>query len=277
MKSNFRALIKLHFALLFLSVLASNSTRAADLTYAPGPADNPMKGFVAESWNGASARPHSLEHVYVAFADVMTGPSTYNWSVIDNQLSATNGRGNHLVVRVYLDYPRYASTFRNRGVPQWLINAGVAMRSYDDGQSFSPDYENPTLRTAMRNFIAAMGARYDGHAGLGFVELGLLGMFGEWHVFINPSWEASTTVQDEVFAAYRAAFTRTRILVSGDAAPRQVGAIGYHTGAIIDFRCAPMRVTFTFLATSAEAVPCLPISQRALTTEKIHLAKPAVI
>ena len=59
------------------------------------------------------------------------------------------------------------------GTPKFLIDAGVKLQSYDyshnNGKSLSPDYEDPRMRAALADFIAAFGAKYDGDARLGFI------------------------------------------------------------------------------------------------------------
>jgi hypothetical protein len=81
----------------------------------------------------------------------------------------------------------------------------------------TPDYEDPRLRAALTNFIHALGRRYDGDPRLGFLGLGLLGTWGEWHNHPHTEWFASKTVQREVMDAYEAAFRNdeTRRPLSG--------------------------------------------------------------
>src|SRR6185312_6261860 len=55
----------------------------------------------------------------------------------------------------------------------------------------SPDYDSPYLLSAVTNFIAAFGARYDGDPRIGFINLGLVGLWGEWH-----TWPFDTDTAD---------------------------------------------------------------------------------
>src|SRR5262249_4459467 len=113
----------------------------------------------------------------------------------------------------------------------YLLDGGLTTQSYTDygnSTSLSPDYNNANLRLALTNFIAALGARYDGDPRIGFITVGLLGFWGEWHTFPHTSWFASTTVQNEVLTAFQSSFTKTKLLVrypSGTTAPY---AIGFH-------------------------------------------------
>jgi hypothetical protein len=99
----------------------------------------------------------------------------------------------------------------------------------------TPDYEDSRLRAALTNFIHALGRRYDGDPRLGFVGLGLLGAWGEWHNYPNDRWFASKTVQREVMDASEAAFKKTKLAARYPAgtndhrdADNGARAIGYH-------------------------------------------------
>jgi hypothetical protein len=53
--------------------------------------------------------------------------------------------------------------------------------------------------------IAALGSRYDGDPRIAFITAGLLGTWGEWHVYPHDAtlWASPMMVQDEVLDAYR--------------------------------------------------------------------------
>lgn len=187
------------------------------LAAGPAPASNPLKGFIPYA-GSYSTIPYSMEWFYLPLNAVMTGPNQFNWAALDAQLKAIAGRGHQAALRFYLDYPGKPS-----GVPQYLFADGLACSSYPDygnnGTSCSPDYSNPLLDTALDTFIAAFGRRYDGDPRIGFIELGLLGFWGEWHTYpyngqAEPeNWFATPAEQDRVMSDYLAAFHRTKLLV----------------------------------------------------------------
>ena len=205
--------------------------------YAPGPADNPLKGFVPYAGQGREF-PHSLEFNYLPLASLMTGPTTFNWALLEQLLDSVASRGCQSVFRIYLEYPRKPS-----GVPEYLVQAGVKIRAWTNTNTqpfppaldHTPDYEDLRLRTALTNFIAALGARYDGDPRIGFITAGLLGTWGEWHCYPHTEWFASKTVQAEVMDAYATAFRKTPVLLrypAGDNdyahAPNGRRSFGYH-------------------------------------------------
>ncbi len=183
--------------------------------YAPGPADNPLKGFVPYAGRGREF-PHSLEFNYLSLAALMTGPTNFTWKPLEQLLDGIAARGCQGIFRVYLEYPRKPS-----GVPEYLVAAGVKIRAWTNTNTqpfppaldHTPDYEDPRLRAALTNFIAALGARYDGDPRIGFITAGLLGTWGEWHCHPHSEWFASKAVQAEVMDAYEAAFHKTPVLL----------------------------------------------------------------
>lgn len=196
------------------------------------PSSNPLEGFIPYAGD-YSTFPYSTEWFYLPLNAVMSAPDTFDWSAIDAQLKAIAARGHQAAVRFYLDYPDKPS-----GIPQYLLDEGLQTHSYDDygnnGLSVSPNYDDPNLDTAIDQFIAAFGARYDGDARIGFVELGLLGFWGEWHTYpyngdAEPeNWFASPAEQQRVMTDYVNAFTRTKLLVRYPSADNASLPIGYH-------------------------------------------------
>lgn len=235
-----RIRLLLGLAIATVSVVVANDkppVAATPLAYAPAPVDNPLKGFVPYL-RADDTFPHSLEWDYTKLSELMTGPTNFNWAPFEIKLAAAAARGHQFIARFYLEWPG-----RKTGVPQYLIDAGLKMRTWTNTNTqphppaidHTPDYEDPRLRAALTNFIHALGRRYDGDPRLGFVGLGLLGTWGEWHNFPNSDWFASKTVQREVMDAYEAAFKQTRLVARYPAGTNDYRyanngsrALGYH-------------------------------------------------
>ena len=108
----------------------------------------------------------------------MTGPTNFHWTPLERLLDDVASRGCQTVFRFYLEYPG-----KPTGVPAHLVAAGVELRRWTNTNTHplpsvidhTPDYEDPRLRAALTNFIAALGARYDGDPRIGFITAGLLG------------------------------------------------------------------------------------------------------
>jgi hypothetical protein len=207
------------------------------LAYAPAPPDNPLKGFVPYL-RADTTFPHSLEWDYTKLSDVMTGPTNFQWGPFEAKLNAAASRGHQFVARFYLEWPG-----KSTGVPQYLLDEGLKLRVWTNTNTqpfppavdHTPDYEDPRLRAALTNFIHALGQRYDGDPRLGFLGLGLLGTWGEWHNHPRNEWFASKIVQREVLDAYEGAFQKTKLVARYPAGPNDsryadnsARSIGYH-------------------------------------------------
>jgi hypothetical protein len=170
------------------------------LSYAPGPLDNPLKGFVPFYSPGktyANKYPHSMEWSYFALNDLMKGPEQFDWAPLEQMLNEVAGRGRHSAVRVYMEYPGKPSA-----IPEFLRKSGVAIRKIPQWNSESPDYDDPRTEKALKSFIVAFGKKYDGDPRLGFVSMGLVGLWGEWHL-----WPADNLFpKDDKVAGYIDAF-----------------------------------------------------------------------
>ncbi len=225
------------FPLALLAALMTPQAGERTLNYAPSPPDNPLKGFVAYLGSG-DPFPHSLEWDYLPIAAVMTGPQAYDWTAFEEKLDAAASRGCQFIIRWYLDYPG-----QEPGTPKWLVDQGVRLHVWKNTNTqpfppqtcYTPDYEDPRLRRAMIDFIAAFGAKYDGDSRLAYIPLGILGTWGEWHNYPKEEWWASKTVQAEVMDAYEQAFKTTPLLHRYPAgkddfwqAPNAQRALGYH-------------------------------------------------
>ncbi len=230
-----RILLAILMLLTSLPLLAEERVK---LEYAPAPIANPLKGLVPYAGDTNRNFPHSMEFNYVAFADLVKGYEEFDWQPLETLLNEIAGRGHQAVFRIYLEYPGKTNV-----IPKFLVEDGLRVHKYlnTNTQPFppakieTPDYEDPNLRKALKNFIAALGKKYDGDPRIGFITAGLLGTWGEWHTYPKEELFASKTVQAEVMDAYEAAFKITPILLRYPAgektwgkAPNANRPFGYH-------------------------------------------------
>lgn len=93
-------------------------------------------------------------------------------------------------------------------VPQWAIDLGLQGVHYqvEEGPSFMPDHSHPVFLEEMSRLLTALGERYDGDPRLEFVDIGVLGMTGEWHMGKSgmdmPTWETQKSIIDMHFDAF---------------------------------------------------------------------------
>ena len=187
--------------------------------------DNPLRGFMTSYlWSEPhNDFPDQLEYFYVPMSDVWGAEGETLDAGLEVHLQAAAARGHHAVVRVYIEYPGNAS-----GLPTHLVG-DVPCQTYSDfGGGCSPDYDDPELVEAMLGLIEAMGARYDADPRLGFLQVGLLGFWGEWHTWPHVDWFPSQETQQAVLSAYDAAFATTQLQVRLPHANAPSLRMGFH-------------------------------------------------
>jgi Malectin domain len=170
---------------------------------------NPLRGLhTSPQWTNGNFHqysiPSTLEFHYIGMDNIMTGNNTFSWTVLDNTVVAAASRNNHVIWRVYVDYPGSPLA-----LPQFLVNANVTLVPRSDG-GVSPQYDDPTLLLAFRQLITAIGARYDGHKSIAYIQLGLLGKWGEWHTYPESGLISGPTFA-LVVQWYKDAFNVTKL------------------------------------------------------------------
>ncbi|WP_433605907.1 fibronectin type III domain-containing protein [Dactylosporangium sp. CA-139114] len=227
------------------------------LTAAPSPLDNPLKGFARFYFPGDnqnSGYPRSLAWSYFGLSEVMTSAtdcSTYNWSIVDNALNEIASYGNQAAIRFYMEYPGGTGSHPGNAIPH-CFDGHVTYRNNTFWGTVSPDYDSAYLLTAVTNFINAFGARYDGDPRIGFINLGLVGLWGEWH-----TWPFDTDTADgypnlmptdahaaQIVAAFDNAFNTTKLEIRyPDSAGGAANArdIGYHDDSFCYKEGSPLK------------------------------------
>lgn len=175
----------------------------------PGPLDNPLKGWAPYTDAGTIRQPYSMVFLYVPWSELEPREGEYRFEEWEQKAwEVPAAQGKHIIFRVFVDYPK-----RPSGLPEWL-RADVNQTKYTDhGGGNSPDYDSPRMRAAMRKFIEALGKRYDQHPRVAFIQLGMLGHWGEWHTWPQASMYANSTTEEQLIRAYRAAFPTKSLMV----------------------------------------------------------------
>ncbi|HEY0868041.1 MAG TPA: DUF4832 domain-containing protein [Fimbriimonas sp.] len=216
------------------------ATTVADVTFAPGPGplDNPLKGYAA--YSGPTFKhtaPVSMAYTYAFWSDLEPKEGQYVFKDWEQENWETPlAKGKHLVFRLTLDYPN-----RPPALPKWLIDKGVKMTPYDQhGGGLSPDYESPILQRHLLKLIDAAGKRYNSNPRVAFVQLGILGHWGEWHTYPVDSLFASPKTQRWVVDAMHRAFPNKHIMARNAAYESvRLPWIGFHDDMIPEDTLGP--------------------------------------
>lgn len=144
----------------------------------------PMTGIVfwSESEHNES-NVIQLEYTYQGFDDLVNGPSSYDWTKLDNLLNLVAGRGHQSIIRLYFVYPGKSTT-----VPAFIKQS----QGYNETEGTSeglttwfPDWSSSILQNFMTAFFTAFSERYDNDPRLAFLQVGF-GLWGEYHIYDGP-------------------------------------------------------------------------------------------
>lgn len=186
---------------------------AADLIVRPepaaGPLNNPLKGWCPYPNAGSIQQPYSMVFQYISWRELEPVEGDFRFAEWEQTWDSPAAKDKHIVFRVYVDYPKKPS-----GLPDWLRQAGVKEFAYEEyGGGQSPDYDDPRMIAGMERLIAALGQRYNNNPRIAFIQLGLLGFWGEWHTFPRTKLYASPATERRVIDAYRSAFPDKSLMV----------------------------------------------------------------
>ncbi len=81
-------------------------------------------------------------------------------------------------------------------VPDWLKQKGCkgVEFNYEGKRHWVPDFTDPLFQEAHFRLIRELGRRYDGHPDLDLVDIGSVGLWGEWHMSSTSAVEGGKPV-----------------------------------------------------------------------------------
>ncbi len=148
---------------------------------------NPLKGFATWEEDSENGVPCSLEYVPIHFDEVLTAENTCNFSVVEKKLEKARKRRHQVILRFVIDEPNKDSPNSTLYLPSFLSD--VPVYAYTTGKNSktpygrSPDYNNSKLFGQIQFFIKELAKKYDGDPRIANIETGLIGHWGEHHVY----------------------------------------------------------------------------------------------
>jgi hypothetical protein len=189
-----------------------------------GPVHNPLKGFRP----GADKIYSPVLRPYIKWSDLerCEADSPARLTAYLNKIAASAPKHNSkLVPRVYLDWD---GTKDARGEP----------RQYWPADMYRFDYQSPTFIARLRRLIRRMGEAWNGDPRIGFVEMGMIGFWGEMH---NPApWGDMRQLLTEEFAK---AFPDKPVLVRVCQEPFMQAGFGIYYDTFGAYNREPERFT----------------------------------
>lgn len=151
------------------------------------------------------------------WAELEPADDVYNWAPVDAVLTAAHKTGRKVAPRVYTNLVDHG-----QGTPGWVFEAGAATYTMADWSStLQPVPADPVFTREFEEFVAAFGARYDGHPAIEFVQTNTgMGAYGEMVWWLDEAHRPpgySTAGHIETMEAWvdrwRAAFPSTPLVL----------------------------------------------------------------
>lgn len=155
------------------------------------------------------------------WGELQPAPETTRWEIIDTALEEARRHNQTLAIRLM----PYDDT---HPLPAWYQRSGAKRANSPaakDGTIWQPDFGDPLYQKYWGAFVAAAGARYDGHPFLESVDISSVGYWGEGWSDYMPEFAVQQRLTDIYFDAFR----RTPLLMNFDE-PRAL-AYGTNRGA----------------------------------------------
>ena len=150
-----------------------------------GPLTNPGNG-IASFHDGYGERlPHSrypdtgIEYQRFYWSDLEPVEGQYNYALIDNAFAVA--AHHHPAMNVGLRFMTLEEPDSGSRIPAWLIKKGIKGSWTADGKTFVPDLDDPLFIEYAQKLLNAFGKRYDGNPELAYLDIGMVGSWGEWH------------------------------------------------------------------------------------------------
>jgi hypothetical protein len=192
------------------NVTNGNPLKGLVLNPSNTPGFRPTDDIMQHPYNGTKRIEHSLEAWYIGLDMVQTHFDKFNWTSFDERLDDSWERGCHSIPRVIIDYPG-----EPLHIPPFLLEDGnkVELRQIDRneyGTSLTPIYTDTNLLRAIENFIKEFGRLYDNDQRIAYIQMGIVGFWGEWHTNGQENL-FNETVTDNVLRWYNESFEKTPI------------------------------------------------------------------
>ena len=207
------------FMLLFSLLMANAHSAEQQTTVQPkrisGPLTNPGNGVASFHDGYGEHLPYSrypdtgIEYQRYYWSDLEPIEGQYNFALIDNAFAVA---AQHIpAMNVGLRFMALEEPESGSRIPEWLIKKGIKGSWTADGKTFVPDLDDPVFIEYAQKLLNAFGKRYDGNPELAYLDIGMVGSWGEWHNSnfsnVKPLLERYTPAQlnryvDMHFAAF---------------------------------------------------------------------------
>lgn len=226
--------------------------------FAPESSDDvlstPHRGFMV--WGtGEGIYPDSLTpkyygetiyHIYLPWRLVEPNDQQFDWQTIEKHYLEPISRLHPeatFVLRLVADYPDgenseinhwYTDGDESRDYPLFLEQPPLSIprKGYiscdGDGPGVALDWNHPNFAIQAEELITALAKKFDGDARITTIQLGLLGMWGEWHQSGCENFAPKAEIKQKIVDAYKAHFKVTPLQMRYASPQAKQTNFGFH-------------------------------------------------
>ncbi|ACT08359.1 conserved hypothetical protein [Dickeya chrysanthemi Ech1591] len=182
MRFNVIALGGLLFAVLSVAEASMTTVTPRGLS---GPLTNPGTGVASfNRGNGtvlssADYPDTGIEYDRFYWSELEPVEGQYNFQLVDAVFD--QARQHQPAMNVGLRFMALDEPASGSKIPDWLIQKGIKGEWTPDKKTFVPDWDDPVFIEYSQRLLNAFGRRYDGNSNLAYIDIGLVGSWGEWH------------------------------------------------------------------------------------------------
>lgn len=189
---------------------------------------NPGKGWIlygrAEWQDPKAFTVGNSGYQRFAWSALEPAEGQFNWKPIDEALAGWSARGGQFSFGVMCASSHSKDPYVT---PKWVFDAGAKYRLLDmknlsnpnagtPGQKAVPEFFDPVFLVKLKNFLKAMGARYDGDERVAFVDIRSYGNWGEGHMYPFGGKGLTPDEFKQHVQLHLDVFKKTRLCVSAE-------------------------------------------------------------
>ena len=155
-----------------------------------GPLTNPSMGIASfhqgygEQHTEADYPNPGIEYERFYWSELEPVEGQFDYALVDDafKFAAMHTPAMNVGLRfMALDGPESGSK-----IPDWLIKKVKGVWT-SDGKTFVPNLDDPVFLQYSQRLLNVFGKRYDGNENLAYLDIGMVGSWGEWHNSNFPS------------------------------------------------------------------------------------------
>ena len=194
---------------------------------------NPGKGWVlyglADWQDPAAMAIGTIGYKRFAWSEIEPVEGQYDWKKIDDAMAGWAKAGKQFSFGVMCANSHSKDPYVT---PKWVFDAGAKCRMIDmkdvsnpyagvPGQKAVPDFYDPVFLEKLRNFLSAMGKKFDGDGRIAFIDIRSYGNWGEGHM--HPFGGKGLTAEEfkHHVQMHLDSFKKTRLCISAEAKAHQ--------------------------------------------------------